>query len=83
MTTQPPAPPASTPANWKLQTYLLGALIGLALGLLTAYFFARASEEHGRSGPSPIKTLDALKLSVSVLGIIRQITDLGASAARK
>lgn len=79
MTSQPPAPNRN---SWKMQTYLIGALIGLAIGLLTAYFFARASEEQGKTGPSPIRTLDALKLSVSVLGIIRQITDLGASSVK-
>lgn len=73
--------PATT-ENWKTQTYILGGLAGLAIGILTAYFFARVSEENGDDGPSRIKTMDGLKLAVAILGIMRQITDLGASGKK-
>ncbi len=65
-------------ASWKLRVYLLGALIGLAVGLISAYFYARVSEENGFERPNRIPTMDALKLAVSLLSVIRQITDLGA-----
>jgi hypothetical protein len=65
-------------ANWKMRTYLAGAAAGLIIGLLSAYFFARASEENGKESPARIRTMDALKLGVALLGILRQITDLGA-----
>ena len=65
-------------ANWKMRSYLMGAAAGLLVGLLSAYFFARASEENGTQSPGRIKTMDALKLAVTLLGILRQITDLGA-----
>ena len=64
--------------NWKIRVYLAGGLAGLVIGLLSAYFFARVSEENGADGPKPIKTMDALKLAVSLLSVMRQITDLGA-----
>ncbi len=73
--------PATTD-NWKTQTYILGGLVGLAIGILTAYFFARVSEENGDEGPSSIKTMDGLKLAVSVLAIMRQITDLGTGSKK-
>jgi len=73
--------PATTD-SWKTQTYILGGIAGLLIGILTAYFFARVSEEDGNSGPSRIKTIDGLKLAVSVLGIMRQITDLGAGGKK-
>ncbi len=72
----------STP-SWKLRSYLLGGLIGLAVGLMAAYFFARVSEENGSSGPAKIKSMDAIKLGVALLSIVRQITDMGASASKK
>ncbi len=69
--------------NWKTQTYVMGGIVGLAFGLLSAYLFARASEEQGKDIPERVKTLDALKLTVALLGIARQITDLGSGPAKK
>ncbi len=68
---------------WKFQAYVLGALLGLAVGLLAAHFFVRVSEESGQEGPARLKTMDALKLAISVLGLVRQVTDLGASGGKK
>jgi high-affinity Fe2+/Pb2+ permease len=68
--------------NWKARIYLAGGLAGLLIGLLAAYFFTRASEESG-NGPTRIKTMDALKLAVALLAIIRQITDIGANGHKK
>lgn len=75
--------PVPEKPNWKMQTYIVGGLTGLALGLLSAYFFARVSEENELNGPSRISTIDTLKLAVAVLAIMRQITDLGASGKNK
>lgn len=74
--------PATSDTNWKKQTYIIGGLVGLVLGLLTAYFFARVSEENGEVGASRLSTIDTLKLAVSVLGIMRQITDMGAGSKK-
>lgn len=63
---------------WKLRVYLFGGLVGLAVGFLAAYFYARVSEENGFAQPNRIKTMDALKLAVALLSVVRQITDLGA-----
>jgi len=70
------------PANWKTRMYLLGGVAGLGLGVLAAYLYARASEEHGAVEPNRLKTMDALKLAVAVLAIVRQITDLGAGDSK-
>jgi len=72
----------STP-GWKLRSYFIGGLIGLAVGLLAAYFFARVSEENGTDGPAKIKSMDAIKLGVALLSIVRQITDMGAGSSKK
>ncbi|GAB4421951.1 MAG: hypothetical protein Kow00106_19060 [Anaerolineae bacterium] len=73
-----PDPEEARDTSWKVRVYLLGALIGLAVGLISAYFYARVSEENGFERPHRIPTMDALKLAVSLLSVIRQITDLGA-----
>lgn len=75
--------PAVNPSNWKTKTYLVGGIAGLALGMMAAYFFARVSEENGTDGASRISAIDTLKLAVALLGIIRQITDLGAGSSKK
>ncbi|MBN1565978.1 MAG: hypothetical protein JXA10_19215 [Anaerolineae bacterium] len=69
--------PSVQNANWKSQVYLIGGLVGIVAGLLAAYFYARASEESGKDGPGPIKSMEALSLAVAMLSLIRQITDLG------
>jgi NhaP-type Na+/H+ or K+/H+ antiporter len=79
MTSDLPETPTS---DWKSQAYLMGGLIGLLIGLLAAYFYARVSEENG-AGPSRIKTMDALSLAVALLSIVRQITDMGAGSSKK
>jgi hypothetical protein len=71
--------PAAHESNWKSQVYLAGGLGGIVVGLLAAYFYARASEENGK-GPNRIKSMDALSLAVALLSLIRQITDLGAKS---
>jgi hypothetical protein len=69
--------------NWKPQVYVVGGLGGLIVGFLAAYFYARASEETTPDQPARIKTMDALKLGVSLLSLLRQITDLGALGDKK
>lgn len=78
MTNEQPSKP-----SWKFRSYVVGALIGLGVGLLAAYFFARVSEENGSDGPAKIKSMDVLKLAVALLSIVRQITDLGAGSSKK
>ena len=66
--------------NWKRSTYMLGAALGTVLGLLSAYFYARAADEDAtRSGSKPrsIPTKQVLSLSLAVLGLIRQIAEMG------
>lgn len=69
-----PAAPADT---WKRQAYLIGAFAGVVLGLLAAYLFVRAANEGDSENPGRIKTGDAMRLTLAVLGLIRQIAELG------
>ena len=72
---------AAPESNWKSRSYLMGGLLGVAIGLLAAYFYVRASEESNGQ-PSRIKSMDALKLAVAMLSLVRQITDLGANGGK-
>lgn len=66
--------------SWKSRTYINGAIIGLAVGALGAYLYARAAEEDAeRNGgvPSKIPTAQLLSIALAVLGLIRQIAEAG------
>ncbi len=53
-----------------------GAAVGALLGFLTAYLLARTAEET-KGGPPSVSTVDALKTSIGLIGIIRSIASLG------
>ncbi|MCB9438051.1 MAG: hypothetical protein H6673_13825 [Anaerolineales bacterium] len=65
--------------NWKSQTYLRGAIIGLVVGLIAANLYARAAEEANDAKIPALRANDVVKLGLSILGIVRQITELGGS----
>ncbi len=64
-------------SNGNGQTYLIGAAVGLVLGLLAAYLFLRAAGENPGGPRRQIPTMDLLKLVLAVLGLIRQIAEAG------
>lgn len=65
-----------TQNNWKTKLLITGAAIGALLGLVTAYLLARTAEET-KGGPPSVTTVDALKASIGLVGIIRSIASLG------
>ena len=70
--------PASGGMNWKTKSYLIGAIGGLLLGLVSAYLYARATEENMKSDhPDKVKTTDLMKLTLALLALVRQIAELG------
>ncbi len=72
--------PKNQTANWKPQTYTLGAVIGAVFGFLAAYLYARAAEEDAeRNGgkPKPVGTGEMIGLGLAALGLIRQISEMG------
>lgn len=73
--------------NWKFQTYVRGSLIGMAVGIVAAYLYTRAAEEYqltdGKDKLTPIGASDMVKISLSILALVRQITELGSSASSK
>lgn len=76
MAEQPSNLPQSNQGNWKTSYMVGGAVIGAILGVITAYFMVRNSEEtHG--GPPEIKSIDIVRSGVGVAGLIRAIASLG------
>ncbi len=65
-------------ANWRTQAYIVGAAAGLLLGLISAYLYNRAASDYGPAeGQNRIQTGEVLGLGLAVLGIIRQVTEMG------
>ncbi len=60
----------------KNQTYVIGAAGGLVLGLLAAYLFLRTLEETADPNHR-VGTGDALKLTIAIVTLMRQISALG------
>jgi NhaP-type Na+/H+ or K+/H+ antiporter len=71
------ATPAASGLNWKTKSYVIGVLLGIVLGLLSAYLYVRSTEENRGTNPGKIKTGDAMKLVLALLALVRQIADLG------
>ncbi len=71
--------------NKKKQSYAYGAMIGLGVGLLSAYLYNRAAEEQAaQTGERPsITTGQILALTLAGLGLVRQITQLGTTSSKK
>jgi H+/Cl- antiporter ClcA len=64
--------------EWKMRTTLVGAALGVIAGVAAAMMFIQRSEETGQP-PSIRKTDPGLILAtgVTLLGLLRQIADLG------
>ncbi len=68
----------SRTANWKMRTTLIGTVLGALAGVAAAMMFIRRGEETGE--PPSLRKIDpglALTAGVTLLGLLRQIADLG------
>jgi len=61
--------------NWKMKTLLVGGLLGAFAGVTAAYLLVRRSEASGE--PPRLGTGEGLRLGVLMLGLIRQVSQLG------
>lgn len=62
--------------NWKTKLFVGGALLGALAGLGTAYLMIRTAEEYDGSPPE-IKTTDAIRVAINVIGLVRGVAALG------
>ena len=66
--------------NWKRRTYAIGLGFGAVVGILSAYLFARAAEENSTRSdgkPEPIPTTQLFGVVLAVIGVARQIAEMG------
>ena len=63
-------------SSWKTKTYVIGAVAGALVGLGTAFLLARSSDER-TGGPPEVSTMDALKIGIGIIGLVRGIASLG------
>jgi hypothetical protein len=65
-----------TEGDWRPRVLILGGLVGAAIGLLSAYLYVRAADENvtGKQPEAP-GTGDAVRLGISLLAIVRTITE--------
>jgi hypothetical protein len=65
--------------DWRTRALLIGGLTGAIVGIISAIFYIRAAEETSRPGETPEAPAarDAVRLGLSLLGIMRTITEWG------
>ncbi|MCY3914789.1 MAG: hypothetical protein OXG49_02130 [Chloroflexi bacterium] len=64
----------------KARIIVAGAALGAALGLLSSYLYTRAAEESDSpeaGAPNSVSTGQALAVLLAILGLVRQIAELG------
>jgi hypothetical protein len=61
--------------SWKTKVLLIGGVVGLLTGLGAAYLLVQRAN---RDETKPVlNTVEGLKLGLLVLGMLRQVTQLG------
>jgi hypothetical protein len=63
-------------SGWKAKVMLIGGLVGALTGLGAAYVIISKSQEHDE--PPKIGAGDGVRLGLLLLGLVRQIGELGA-----
>jgi len=74
--------PSLPSVNSRTKTLIAGGVLGLLIGLLAARLYWRAAEENQAIDAGKISTMDALRLAVALLAIVRQVTDLGTGGKK-
>jgi len=64
--------------TWKNKTMLVGVILGALSGLGAALLYIRSLEDSGLEEPSKINTGDALKMTISLFTLIKQISNLAS-----
>lgn len=62
-------------SNWKAKALFVGALVGALVGLGSAYLLVQRAESQ--DGEMRMGTGEGIKLGLLVLGLLRQVSQLG------
>ena len=69
--------------DWKGKLLIQGGLIGLVLGVATAWLYARSADievdRNGNPHLPEVKSADLLRIGVSLVAVLRTIIGLGAA----
>ena len=60
--------------DWRARTFIIGALVGAAFGLASAYIYVRSVEKRGE--PPELAPSDVVGVGLTALGLLRQIASL-------
>ena len=63
-------------SNWKTRTLLVGAIAGALTGLGVAFVLIQRAEQEGEV--VQLRSTEGLKLGMGVLGLLRQVGQIGA-----
>ena len=65
--------------DWRPRVFVMGGIIGAILGLFSAYLYIRSAEQKygDRRPPEVPGTGESLRLGMSLLSIIRTISEWG------
>lgn len=80
MTESDSIPNLQSPTERRTRHLMLGVGLGAICGLIASYLYSRAAEEHddGDAGAArSISTGQLLAVLLAVLGVIRQVAELG------
>ena len=61
--------------TWKTKTLAIGAVLGALVGISAAYLLVQKAERE--NGKVNVPTGDGLKIGLTVLGLLRQVAQLG------
>ncbi|MDD2694975.1 MAG: hypothetical protein PHD58_03520 [Anaerolineales bacterium] len=62
-------------SNWKAKALVVGALVGALVGVGSAYLMIQRAERE--DGEMRMGTGEGIKLGLLVLGLLRQVSQLG------
>jgi hypothetical protein len=62
-------------SSWKMRTMIIGSVVGALVGAGAAYLLVQRTERE--SGSLRIGTGEGIKLGLLVLGLLRQVVQLG------
>jgi hypothetical protein len=62
-------------SSWKIRTMIIGSVVGALVGAGAAYLLVQRTERE--SGSLRIGTGEGVKLGLLVLGLLRQVVQLG------
>ena len=62
--------------NSRTKILIIGGIVGSALGILAAWLYAQAAREEEATSPQPVPPGKMVKLGLSIMEVLRQVTAL-------